>query len=65
RAAGLQFLPAQPPAGVRDLGQRAGADRAERLAGLLEPLARAVADSGLLPPGNPVGLTGDSYPTGH
>ncbi|WP_225834304.1 hypothetical protein [Streptomyces sp. NK08204] len=34
-----------------------GADRASRLAGLLEPLARAVEGSGLLPPGNPVGLT--------
>ncbi|MER6473389.1 hypothetical protein ABT217_32725 [Streptomyces collinus] len=35
-----------------------GAERTERLAGLLEPLARAVLGSGLLPPGNPVGLTG-------
>jgi hypothetical protein len=41
-----------------------GADRAARLAGLLEPLARAVEDSGLLPPGNPVGLTRGSRPAG-
>ncbi|ANP52656.1 hypothetical protein J2Z21_000170 [Streptomyces griseochromogenes] len=34
-----------------------GAERTARLAELLEPLARAVQDSGLLPPGNPVGLT--------
>ncbi|MGW0882437.1 SCO6745 family protein [Streptomyces sp. NPDC002671] len=40
-----------------------GADRASRLAGLLEPLARAVEDSGLLHPGNPVGVT-RSYATG-
>lgn len=34
-----------------------GAQRTARLAELLEPLARTVEDSGLLPPGNPVGLT--------
>ncbi|MER6378483.1 hypothetical protein [Streptomyces sp. NPDC001250] len=34
-----------------------GADRASRLAGLLDPLAHLVEGSGLLPPGNPVGLT--------
>ncbi|ROP55259.1 SCO6745 family protein [Streptomyces sp. PanSC9] len=34
-----------------------GADRTARLAALLEPLARAVEGSGLLPAGNPVGLT--------
>lgn len=34
-----------------------GAERSARLAGLLEPPARAVEESGLLPPGNPVGLT--------
>ncbi|MEU1710158.1 hypothetical protein ABZ478_33150 [Streptomyces sp. NPDC005706] len=34
-----------------------GAERTARLAGLLEPLARAVGESGLLPPGNPVGVT--------
>ncbi|MFJ9821256.1 hypothetical protein ACIRU3_39570 [Streptomyces sp. NPDC101151] len=34
-----------------------GAERTARLAGLLEPLARTVEDAGLLPPGNPVGLT--------
>ncbi|MGW2492062.1 SCO6745 family protein [Streptomyces sp. NPDC001606] len=33
-----------------------GAERTERLAGLLAPLARSVEDSGLLPTGNPVGL---------
>ncbi|WP_460110480.1 SCO6745 family protein [Streptomyces sp. YKOK-J1] len=33
-----------------------GAERTGRLAGLLEPLARAVGESGLLPAGNPVGL---------
>ncbi|KOV65537.1 hypothetical protein ADK64_14275 [Streptomyces sp. MMG1121] len=41
-----------------------GADRGARLAALLEPLARAVEGSGLLPPGNPVGLTRGSYPVG-
>ncbi|MEU9991612.1 hypothetical protein AB0E10_33390 [Streptomyces sp. NPDC048045] len=35
-----------------------GAQRTARLAGLLEPLARTVGDAGLLPAGNPVGLTG-------
>ncbi|MEU0335614.1 hypothetical protein [Streptomyces sp. NPDC006193] len=34
-----------------------GAERTERLAGLLEPLARTVEQADLLPPGNPVGLT--------
>ncbi|MEU1405379.1 hypothetical protein ABZ471_23990 [Streptomyces sp. NPDC005728] len=34
-----------------------GAQRTARLAELLEPLARTVEDAGLLPPGNPVGLT--------
>ncbi|MFF0462555.1 SCO6745 family protein [Streptomyces mexicanus] len=38
-----------------------GADRAARLAGLLEPLAKAVLEAGLLPSGNPVGLTGDLW----
>ncbi|MGW2447288.1 SCO6745 family protein [Streptomyces sp. NPDC001494] len=33
-----------------------GAERTARLAALLDPLARAVRESGLLPPGNPVGL---------
>lgn len=39
-----------------------GAERTGRLAGLLEPLARGVLDSGLLPPANPVGLPPSSYP---
>ncbi|WP_330341834.1 SCO6745 family protein [Streptomyces sp. NBC_00557] len=39
-----------------------GADRAARLAELLDPLARAVETSGLLPPGNPVGLTRSAHP---
>ncbi|MFE3637315.1 hypothetical protein [Streptomyces sp. NPDC059168] len=34
-----------------------GAERTARLARLLEPLTRAVGESGLLPPGNPVGLS--------
>ncbi|MCZ0991273.1 hypothetical protein O1M54_47470 [Streptomyces diastatochromogenes] len=34
-----------------------GTERSARLAELLEPLARTVEHSGLLPPGNPVGLT--------
>ncbi|MGW2424081.1 SCO6745 family protein [Streptomyces sp. NPDC001709] len=34
-----------------------GADRTARLAQLLEPLSRTVESAGLLPPGNPVGLT--------
>ncbi|MEU1008725.1 hypothetical protein [Streptomyces sp. NPDC005890] len=41
-----------------------GTERSERLAVLLEPLARTVGDSGLLPAGNPVGLTGGTYPVG-
>ncbi|MET8770849.1 hypothetical protein [Streptomyces sp. NPDC004658] len=41
-----------------------GAGRSERLAALLEPLARTVGESGLLPPGNPVGLTRGTYPVG-
>ncbi|MEW2625072.1 hypothetical protein [Streptomyces sp. NPDC048106] len=41
-----------------------GPDRAARLAALLDPLARAVEDSGLLPPGNPVGLPARSAPVG-
>ncbi|MEU5597625.1 hypothetical protein [Streptomyces sp. NPDC020298] len=36
-----------------------GQDATERLARLLEPLARTVREAGLLPSGNPVGLTGD------
>ncbi|GHE05371.1 SCO6745 family protein [Streptomyces alanosinicus] len=39
-----------------------GTDRTARLAALLEPLARRVEDSGLLPPGNPVGVTRGPYP---
>ncbi|MEU7428481.1 hypothetical protein [Streptomyces sp. NPDC040750] len=35
-----------------------------RLAASLEPLARAVEGAGLLPPGNPVGLTRGRYPAG-
>ncbi|MER6982239.1 hypothetical protein ABT317_36045, partial [Streptomyces carpinensis] len=35
-----------------------GADAAARLADLLEPLAKAVLHTGLVPAGNPVGLTG-------
>jgi hypothetical protein len=35
-----------------------GTDATERLARLLEPLAGVVRDAGLLPSGNPVGLTG-------
>ncbi|MGV9993604.1 SCO6745 family protein [Streptomyces sp. NPDC003374] len=35
-----------------------GPDGSARLAALLEPPARAVLDSGLIPAGNPVGLTG-------
>ncbi|WP_251091877.1 hypothetical protein [Streptomyces sp. Caat 7-52] len=39
-----------------------GAGRSERLAALLEPLARSVEEAELLPPGNPVGLTRGPYP---
>ncbi|WP_240468353.1 SCO6745 family protein [Streptomyces dangxiongensis] len=39
-----------------------GAERTGRLAGLLEPLAETVLRSGLLPPGNPVGLPRASHP---
>ncbi len=38
-----------------------GAQRTARLAELLEPLARTVMDAGLLPPGNPVGLTAERF----
>lgn len=41
-----------------------GSERSGRLAMLLEPLARTVGASGLLPPGNPAGLTGGTYPGG-
>ncbi|MEU6776770.1 hypothetical protein [Streptomyces sp. NPDC046759] len=41
-----------------------GAERTTRLAALLKPLARGVEDSGLLPPGNPVGLTRGAYGAG-
>lgn len=41
-----------------------GAERAGRLAALLEPLARAVEESGLLPPGNPVGLSRNTESAG-
>ncbi|MFJ8109517.1 hypothetical protein [Streptomyces sp. NPDC096132] len=34
-----------------------------RLAHLLEPLARTVLDSGIIPPANPVGLTGATWPS--
>ncbi|MEU2923965.1 hypothetical protein ABZ636_02735 [Streptomyces sp. NPDC007251] len=42
-----------------------GADRAARLAELLDPLARAVETSGLLPTGNPVGLPRSAHPADH
>ncbi|MER6573215.1 hypothetical protein ABT288_45515 [Streptomyces sp. NPDC001093] len=42
-----------------------GTDRTTRLAGLLDPLAHMVESSGLLPPGNPVGLTRGTYPPVH
>ena len=38
-----------------------GARRSERLSVMLEPLARAVGDAGLLPPGNPVGRSGQRF----
>ncbi|WP_030340560.1 SCO6745 family protein [Streptomyces sp. NRRL S-1022] len=41
-----------------------GTERSGHLATLLEPLARAVGGSGLLPAGNPAGLTGGTYPAG-
>jgi hypothetical protein len=41
-----------------------GADRTVRLAELLEPLARGVHASGLLPAGNPVGLTQQEFTAG-
>lgn len=42
-----------------------GTERTARLAALLEPLAHMVGNSGLLPPGNPVGLTRSSAPIDH
>ncbi|MEU8034802.1 hypothetical protein AB0C13_40850 [Streptomyces sp. NPDC049099] len=41
-----------------------GTERTARLAELLEPLARMVESSGLLPSGNPVGLTRGSHRVG-
>ncbi|MFF9180116.1 MULTISPECIES: SCO6745 family protein [Streptomyces] len=41
-----------------------GPDRTARLAALLDPLADAVEKAGLLPPGNPVGLTPRRPPAG-
>ncbi|GAA2232153.1 SCO6745 family protein [Streptomyces nogalater] len=41
-----------------------GAERTERLAVLLEPMAGVVAESGLLPAGNPVGTTRGTGPLG-
>uniref|UniRef100_UPI0031E228AD SCO6745 family protein n=1 Tax=Streptomyces hawaiiensis TaxID=67305 RepID=UPI0031E228AD len=41
--------------------QTLGADRTTRLAHLLEPLARRVLNSGIVPPGNPVGLTESTW----
>ncbi|MER6026007.1 hypothetical protein [Streptomyces sp. NPDC001851] len=41
-----------------------GSERTARLAELLDPLAGMVESSGLLPPGNPVGLTRGSYRVG-
>jgi hypothetical protein len=38
-----------------------GTERTARLAALLEPLAHRVEEAGLLPPGNPVGLTRSAY----
>lgn len=38
-----------------------GSDATARLARLLEPLARTVPDSGILPGANPVGLTGGAW----
>ncbi|WP_133913218.1 SCO6745 family protein [Streptomyces sp. NBC_00582] len=38
-----------------------GADPTTRLTHLLEPLARTVLDSGIIPPANPVGLTAGSW----
>ncbi|AKN74493.1 hypothetical protein QR97_36425 [Streptomyces sp. PBH53] len=41
-----------------------GAERTGRLAALLEPLANVVHEAGLMPAGNPVGLTRGTYPGG-
>ncbi|MEU1321094.1 SCO6745 family protein [Streptomyces tibetensis] len=41
--------------------QTLGADGTTRLAHLLEPLARRVLDSGIVPTGNPVGLTESTW----
>lgn len=40
-----------------------GRDATERLAALLEPLARTALAAGLVPPGNPAGLTGALWDT--
>ncbi|MFJ3308873.1 hypothetical protein ACIPSA_38665 [Streptomyces sp. NPDC086549] len=55
-AAGRAAVEAQTDAAAERPWAALGADRTARLATLLEPLARTVRDSGLLPSGNPVGL---------
>ncbi|MFI1168162.1 hypothetical protein ACH4UM_32365 [Streptomyces sp. NPDC020801] len=52
---------ARPDAAAERPWTALGRDGTTRLAALLEPLARAVLDSGLIPSGNPVGLTGDLW----
>ncbi|MFF7975976.1 hypothetical protein [Streptomyces sp. NPDC007905] len=56
--AGRAFVETRTDAAAERPWTVLGAERTARLADLLEPLARTVVDSGLLPSGNPVGLTG-------
>ncbi|MFE9112131.1 hypothetical protein ACFYN9_21230 [Streptomyces collinus] len=56
-AAAHEQLEADTDAAALTPWQALGAGATTRLAHLLEPLARSVLDSGIIPPGNPVGLT--------
>ncbi|MFD5951495.1 hypothetical protein ACFWAZ_28330 [Streptomyces collinus] len=56
-AAAREQLEADTDAAALTPWQALGADATTRLARLLEPLARSVLDSGIIPTGNPVGLT--------
>lgn len=56
-AAAHQQMEADTDAAALTPWQTLGADATTRLAHLLEPLARRVLDSGIVPAGNPVGLT--------
>ncbi|MFD5338054.1 SCO6745 family protein [Streptomyces hawaiiensis] len=56
-AAAHEQMEAETDAAALTPWQALGADATTRLAHLLEPLARRTLDSGIIPTGNPVGLT--------